>query len=197
MKPMKSLFFLVAFIGSNAFAHNTPPGAVPVSKAVELGVHRIERLVTLKKIDPIFETALIGLSAEPSQENGATYKVYGYVPPGADGKSLTITLWMDSQGRALAYNVTPAQMPISPYAWPAKDSVTLMEEGLHFVLEQWVQYPEVKAYYTGLQTISMAPFQDAQGNLLAQFKVTSDDDARTLTINLKPDGTLVLPYELK
>lgn len=181
----------------NAFAHDEPlPGTIAISRATELAVHRIERLVILKKIDAVFLTALVGLRAETSSENGATYKVSGYVAPGADGKSLSITLWQDIQGKTLAFNVAQASLPVSPFTWPTKDSVTLMEEGLHFVLEGWVQYPEVKAFYTGLQTIDLAPVQDAQGNLLAQFKVTSHEDARTLTILLKSDGSFV-SHEIK
>lgn len=191
MKTLKLLLLSALMMSGVAFAHDEIPGVIAISKATELAVHRIERLVTLKKIDAVFQTALVGLRAESSTENGATYKTYGYVSPGADGKSLTITLWMDNQGKTLAYNVTQAQAPANPFAWPVKDSVTLMEEGLHFVLEGWVQNPEVKAFYLGLKSISLMPAQDAQGNLIAQFKVTSDDDARTLTINLKADGTFV------
>lgn len=196
MKTLKLLLLSALMASGSAFAHDETPGVIAISKATELAVHRIERLVTLKKIDAVFQTALIGLRAESSAENGATYKAYGYVAPGSDGKSLTITLWMDNQGKTLAYNVTQAQAPANPFAWPVKDSVTLMEEGLHFVLEGWVQNPEVKAFYLGLKSISLAPAQDAQGNLIAQFKVTSDDDTRTLTINLKADGTFV-SHEIK
>ena len=191
MKTLNVLLLFFMTLSASAFAHDETPGVIAISKATELGVHRIERLVTLKKIDEAFVSHLIGLRAERSTENGATYKVHGYVAPGADGKSLTITLWMDNQGKTLAYNVTQAGLPANPFSWPVKDAATLMEEGLHFVLEGWVQNPDVKAFFTGLQTIALAPAQDAQGNLIAQFKVTSDDDARTLTINLKADGTFL------
>ena len=192
MKTLKLILLSALLMSEIASAHDEPPaGAIAISKATELAVHRIERLVTLKKIDAAFQTALVGLRAESSNENGATYKTYGYVSPGADGKSLTISLWMDNQGKTLAYNVTQAQVPTNPFVWPVKDSATLMEAGLHFVLEGWIQNPEVKVFYLGLKSISMLPVQDSQGNLIAQFKVTSDDDARTLTINLKADGTFV------
>jgi len=196
MKILKMITAVAMLTSAVALAHDETPGVIAISKATELGVHRIERLVTLKKIDEAFRNHLIGLRAERSSENGATYIVYGYVAPGSDGNSLAITLWMDNQGKTLAYNVLQAGLPANPFVWPVKDAATLMEEGLHFVLEGWSQYPEVKAFYSGLQSISMNPAQDAQGNLLAQFKVTSDDDTRTLIINLKADGTFV-SHELK
>ena len=196
MKSKLLITVMSILFSAGASAHKQAPDVIAVSKAVELGVHRIERLVTLKKIDEAFRLHLIGLGAELSQENGATYKVHGYMAPGADGKSTTITLWMDNQGKTLAYNVTAASAPSNPFSWPTKDSVTLMEEGLHFVLEGWAQHPEVKSFYTGLQTISLTPVRDGQGNIQAQFKVTSDDTPQTLFINLKTDGTF-LSYEVR
>jgi hypothetical protein len=190
------LVAIMILVSNFTFASEPPAGTVAIAKATELAVHRIERLVILKKIDAIFQTGLIGLRAEPSSENGATYKVVGYVASGADGKSLSITLWQDNQGKTLAYNVTPGPLPTNVFTWPEKDSSTLLEEGLHFVLEGWAQHPEVRAFYTGLQSIALTPAKDAAGNLMAQFKVTSTDDGRTLTINLKPDGTY-LSYDLR
>lgn len=195
---MKKLILsgLMTIAGSFLLSQQALAEGVTISKATELGVHRIERLVTLQKIDAAFQTALIGMKAEPTTESGASFKVYGYLAPGADGKSTFITLWQDAQGKTLAYTVTTASAPQSPFAWPTKDSVTLFEEGLHFVIEGWAKYPEVKAYYTGLQNISLTPVKDSQGNLMAQYKVSSTDDNRVLTLNLKPDGTYI-SHDLK
>lgn len=187
---------LIAIFSLSVYAHDEIPGQVAISKATELGVHRIERLVTLKKIEDTFRSNLVAMTAERSNENGAVFKVYAHQAPGADGSSSVVTLWMDGEGKTLSFTVTPGATPANATQWPDKDAVSLLEEGLHFVLEGWVQNPEVKAFYLGLKSISMAPVQDAQGNLLAQFKVTSDDDARTLTIILKPDGTFV-SHEIK
>lgn len=196
---MKSimLFFISALTTVHfAFAHDEIPGVIAISKATELAIHRIERLVTLKKIDLAFRNHLVSLTSESSTENGATYKVYGFVSPDVDGKSSVITLWMDNNGKTLSYNVTAEKMPANPFTWPSKDSATLFEEGLHFILDGWTQYPEVKAYYVGLKTIAMQPAYDEKGELFADFVATSDDDERVLNIRLKPDGTFV-SYSLK
>jgi hypothetical protein len=195
---MKSMIVMaaVALFGFNSFGHDEIPGQVAISKATELGVHRIERLVTLKKIDETFQTALVAMKAERTTENGAVFKVSGIQAPGADGTASVVTLWMDGVGKTLSFTVTPGAAPANPVQWPAKDAVSLVEEGLHFVLEGWAQHPEVKAFYTGLQSITLAAVQDAQGQMLAEYKVTSDDDTKTLTIQLKPDGTFV-SYDIK
>lgn len=186
----------IALFSLNTYAHEEVPGQIAISKVTELGVHRIERLVTLKKIDDTFRTTLVAMRVERSTENGAVYKVYGYEAPGADGSASLLTLWMDVDGKTLSYTVVPGAAPANPAQWPDKDAVSLFEDGLHFVLEGWVQHPEVKNFYTGLQSIAMTQIQDAQGQILAQLKVTSDDDAKTLTITLKSDGTLV-SYDIK
>src|SRR3989344_1642018 len=175
MNKIIALLTLTLF-STSIFAHDPPAGTIAISKATELGVHRIERLVTLKKIDVYFQTALVSLAAEPTIENGATSKVYGYAAPGVDGKSSLITMWQDGQGKTLAYLVGAVSQPANPVTWPAVDAATLMENGLHFVLEGWLQYPELKMFYTGLQTISLSQATDVQGNLLAKINVTSDDD---------------------
>ena len=81
MKTLKLLLLSALMMSGVAFAQDEIPGVIAISKATELAVHRIERLVTLKKIDAVFQTALVGLRAESSTENGATYKTYGYVSP--------------------------------------------------------------------------------------------------------------------
>ncbi|QDK44671.1 hypothetical protein DOM22_05595 [Bdellovibrio sp. ZAP7] len=196
MKLKTLAMAVILMIGLGAFAHDEVANTITISKATELGVHRIERLVTLKKIDAFFLSGLASLRAESSSESGATYKVYGYTEAGSDGTYLTITLLMDAQGKTLSHQITEGLKPASPINWPIKDASSLMEEGLHFVLEGWAQNSDVKPFYTGLQSIVLTPEYDASGNLLARFTVKSDDVAQTLTIILKPDGTFV-SHEVK
>lgn len=194
---MKSLILLLAFaITTTTYGHPEDPNVIVVSKATELGVHRIERLVTLNKIDPMFITSLTGLKAERTDDITTPYKIYGFVTSDSNNQSSTITMLSDPKGKVISHSVSDIYQPATPVNWPEKDAVTLIEDALHFVLEGWVQYPEVKAFYLGLMSISMTPDQDAQGNLIASFQVTSDDDARILYIRLKTDGTLI-SHEIK
>lgn len=196
MKTKNILAALMMLFTVSAFAHDPTPGTVAISKATELGVHRIERLVTLKRIDETFRTQLVSLRAERTEENGAAYKVYGYVAPASNGKSSAITLWQDSQGKTLAHSVDQQAAPANPFNWPSKDPVNLTEEALHFVLEGWEKHPEVKDFYVDLKTLSLRPVQDDRGDLVAQFSVTSGHTDKTLIINLNQDGRF-LSYELK
>lgn len=195
---MKNVFLAiiaVVSVGSQAYAHPENPNAVAIAKATELGVHRIERLVTLKKIDPMFQSHLYAMKAERTTESGAAYKVYGYVQPDANNQASTITMLSDAQGKVLSYTVSQTFQPANPVSWPDKDALTLTENGLHFVLEGWVQHPEVKAFFLGLSSITMRAV-NAGGTLLAEFAVTSDDDAHTLIVRVKADGTFH-SYEMR
>lgn len=191
MKHLLALLLATCTTGQMAFAHNDPPGTIAISKATELGVHRIERLVTLKKIDSTFQAYLSELRAERTAEGGATYKIYGYVAPDANNQSSTISMLSDKTGKVLSYTNGPTYQPANPFVWPDKDALSLMENALHFVIEGWAQYPDVKPFYTGLMTISLSPVRDGAGNIAAQATVTSDDDPRTLYITLKTDGNLI------
>lgn len=191
MKILTALFATVLFSTSVVQAQNTASEQIAIAKATELAVHRIERLVTLKKIDPMFRDALVGLTAETTTDAGAAFKVVGLISPAADGTRGSIVLLLDAQGKTLSFNVLSAAAPIQPFVWPQKDASTLLEEGLHFVLEGWVSHSEVKAFEAGLSSISIEPVTSAQGELMAEFKVTSTLDSRVLTVLLKADGSFV------
>jgi len=197
MKLTTALMMTVSILlGAFAHAHEETTDAVVISKALELGVHRIERLVTLKKIDPMFVNSIYALRAERSGDATKPYVIHGYVTPDTSNQSSTISMVTDTTGKVVSHTVGKIYQPANPVSWPEKDAVTLIEDALHFVLEGWATYPEVKAFYLGLTSITMTAAQDAQGNPIAAFAVTSDDDARTLHVFLKTDGTFI-SHEIK
>ncbi len=195
---MKSLMILLATLAAvaTAQAHDEKPGVVVVSKAVELGVHRIERLVTLKKIDAVFAAGLYAMRAERTTDPDQPYKIFGYVLPDANNRSSTISMVSDVNGKVVSYSVSEIFRPAALVSWPIKDAATLIEDGLHFVLEGWVDHPEVKAFYLGLSSITLHSATDSQGNRIALLQVTSDDDSRVLSIKLQLDGSFI-SHEIK
>lgn len=196
MNFTSKIFASVALVLSlQAFAHPEVPGEAVVAKATELGVHRIERLVTLNRIDPTFVSNLQVMKAERVTQGGAIYKITALVEPDANGQSSTLEMLSDKTGKVLSHTAGTVYKPVNPIVWPIKDAATLFEDALHFVLEGWVQYPEVKNFYLGLMTITLEAINE-NGQLIAHFTVTSDDDARTLHIKLRTDGT-VISHEIK
>lgn len=169
---------------------------VAITKAVELGVHRIERLVTLRKIDPMFINSLYAMKAERTNDPAMPFKVYGFAQPDANNQASTISMSSDPTGKVLSHNLSAIFQPANPAQWPEADSATLMEDALHFVLEGWVRNPEVKPYYLGLKEITLTPRQDQNGKMIAEFSVSSEGETKVLWIKLKTDGTFI-SYEIK
>jgi hypothetical protein len=190
------IFFTILLFTTTSWAHETPPGAIAKAKAAELAVHRIERLVTLKKIDPFFQTSLTSMQIEVTGENGAVFKVTGWTAEGQGEEASSIVIFQDSQGKAISYSLGPIFQPTSPFVWPAADAATLMESSLHFVLEGWVDFPEVKEYFNHFESVNLEPWKNQQGELFALFKVRAEDNPSILYIVLKPDGSFV-SYQIK
>jgi len=190
-----SLSMVLSFTSAPALAHSQVPGQVTVSRATELAAHRIERLVTLNRLDPLFLSNLQMLKAERVSEGDAIFKISAFTEKDAANQASSIVLLSDKQGKVLSHTVGAVFQPVNPVAWPIKDAVTLFEDALHFVLDGWVQHPELKPYYLGLMTITLHAMVE-NGQLVAHFSVTSDDDPRTLHIKLKTDGTLI-SHEIK
>jgi hypothetical protein len=178
-------------MGSLAWAHDDDPNTVVISKATELGVHRIERLVTLKKLDAMFLSSLHALQAQRTGDALNPYKVTAFTLPDGNNQASSIEMITDVNGKVTSYKIGNLYQPANPIPWPTKDSITLMEDGLHFVLDGWVKNKEVKPFYLGLSSITLTDGKDTSGNLLAIVSVTSDDDPGTLVITMKTDGTIV------
>jgi hypothetical protein len=200
------IWLLVAGIlrAQSAVAETDPSGTTAISKATELGVHRIDRLAHLpnpanpghNKLEAMFVDNLYAMKAERSSEGGATFKIHGYVSPDANNQTSSVTMLSDQTGKILSHSAIQTFMPVNAELWPEKDALTLMEDALHFVLEGWIKTPDVKQFYSGLNMITLSRAQDSGGKLIALATVTSVDDARTLYIRLKTDGTF-LSHEIR
>lgn len=193
-------FLAAVLLSGTAMAHghehDHDNGVISIAKAVELGAHRIERLVVLKKIDPTFRTALINLTAERTSQMGARFKIVAVVSPDAQKKSSTIAILVDQKGKVLSYKVGEMAKPLDPTIWPEKDALSLIENSLHFVLDGVAQNPDLKPFNDGLLSIALTPGKDADGKMVALSTLTSDDDTRSLLITLETNGN-VLSHEIK
>lgn len=179
----------------NYFSHAADP-EVSISKATELAVHRIERLVTLKKLDPIFLLAITSLEPSITTENSAKYKIIASLIANDEGSQHSVTLWQDKAGKTLLNETNNYKDPQNYFIWPDKDAATLMEEGLHFILEGWVKNPEIKVFFEDLKKITLTNYLDNKNQLFAKFVATSNSTKDELIYYLKTDGTFV-SFEIK
>ena len=173
--------------------------SLTMSKAAELACHRIERLVTLKRIDASFQDKIYALQIVKLTGAAAgqpAYKATAIQVPGADGTFKKVEILMDDAGKGLSQNVVAGTEGSAP-GWPDKDPVSLTENALHYVLENGPTKAEVKPFYTGLTEISLAQAKDAQGKVLANFSMKSSETPKVLLLTLKSDGTVAGPATLK
>lgn len=190
---MKMLLSLMLFFGSSVFAQEEQE-TVSRAKATELSVHRVERLVILKKIPEVFLNHITKIILSPQTENEIAFKATVFL----ENKSqLTpnLEINMNDQGKTISHQLISDEVSADAYSWPQKDSATLIEDALHFVLEGWVEHSEVKVFFDQFESIEVFKI-DSNDDLVAHFIVTATETQKKLHIYLKPDGTLI-SYELK
>ncbi len=190
---MNKLIGAAAVTLATSFAFAADPATS--AKAVELACHRIENLVTLKKIDDAFETKFAGITVDvlpQSKASDPVFRVTASVYAGADGKSTQIIILMDNQARALSNVVVAGSAPVNAPEWPDTDSVNMAENSLHYVLEGWqTTKPEVKPFYTDLKAMRLTQAKDSAGQILAKAEFLSSVVSTTLTVYLKSDGSFL------
>src|SRR5574343_34783 len=99
MKTLSKVLLVIFCLNQVAFAE-----AVSLAKAAELACHRIERLVTLRKIDEKFLNRFYSLEILALPQGGTSdpaFKILSSQFPGPDGNSNKIELFMDLNGKTL------------------------------------------------------------------------------------------------
>lgn len=191
---MKTQFFtLVMGILTAAqltFAQEAAPSIVK-AKAVELTAHRVDRLVSLNKIDSSFLTKTAKMEVSVVQNQApAYYKVRVYQTQPASGEAMQMDVVYDGNGKPLSYTVLPGGNPGPDEGWTGVDAVTLLENGLHYVLENGEKDANVRPFYTALTTITLTKGQ-LNGKTIARTQMKSSESALTLNVYVNLDGTFV------
>lgn len=195
MKKVFALLFLS--FSMNTFA-DVASSAVAQARAAELSSHRIERLVNLKKIDSNFISKLKSIEIQRLNQSQVTDPLFLSTVSqyeGADGTKNQVELFMDDQGKTLNYNVKSGSASVNAPTWPDKDPSTLVENGLHFVLEHNVEKPELKPFYDSLISMNLSKITK-DGQEMAMISIASKDVPNILNVFIKFDGSFV-GYEIK
>lgn len=172
------------------------PAAEDVSnaKAAELSLHRIEKLVFLKRIDEAYLSKFRHLSLtllpEESQNHdlSAKFKIRAETYPATDGTKKGLDIWMNAQGKVLKYEPLPGGEPHGAPAWPDKDPVTLSENAMHRILDNVSIVTSLVPFFNSLGEFTISPASDENDPLLAQVDVVSSESHEILSIFLTPDG---------
>ena len=175
-----------------AFADpTTTTPAITKAKAAELTAHRIDRLVSLNKIDNSFLTKLATMEVSVlTNQAPAFYKVHVTQTQPAQGQAFQMDVLYDETGKPLSFLVLPGGTAGPDDGWTGVDSVTLTENALHYVLDNGVTDSKVAPFYTGLTTVHLEKGQ-LSGKAVAQVQIASSDTNLKLNVYLNLDGTLI------
>ena len=173
--------------------HYAQAASISLAKAAELGVHRVERLVTLKKIDASFVDKFQSIEIEALSAPKPTdpaFKVTAGQVPGPDGKQNRVEMLLDGAGKALSHTVKEGTEATAAPRWPEKDAVTLTEAAMHVVLEG-KNDAKLKPYFDGFQSLELTQDRDSTGQTIARAKMKAKGVAKVLEVILKTDGTVI------
>ena len=190
---MRKFILLSVMFGQLALLENSFGETVSVAKGAELSLHRVERLVVLKKIDLAFQSMLKNLFIEvvPQENPGeAFFNVTVKQFPAADGNTRNLLLSLNEEGKTLKHVVEGTSNGEGAPIWSDKDPVTLGENALHFVLEESEKgNPDVIPFNTALTSFDISQIALEDGALKASVKMTSSEVTKVLEVILNLDGT--------
>lgn len=188
MKLMPGLLSSFAF---TLVCYAMPAGAVTSNgKAAELAAHRIDRLVSLGKIDATFmkkmETIEVNTVSNQAPVNYIV-RVSQTKPP--QGAPLQVDISMDKDGKPLGFKLITGGVAGPDEGWTDKDAVSLSENVLHYLLENSSD-AKIAPFDQGLASLVLTK-GNLNGSEVAQGQVTSALTKSKLNVYLKLDGTFI------
>ncbi len=157
---------------------------------VELSSHKIDRLVTLKKIDGSFLTKIerIDISLILNQPPYMYRSLVSQTKP-TQGNPIQLEILFDKDGNALTYKVLPNGIAGADQNWPEKTALDLSESPMHYVLDNSTD-PKINPFFTDAASLTLTRGTLA-GQDVAQAQLTSYKNKSILNIYIKLDGTFI------
>lgn len=188
---MKKLLLTISLLlnTSLVFAHPNGPG-VTNAKAIELSAHRIDRLVTLGKIDASFLKNLEKMEVTVVQNQAPVYyKVRVTQTQPAQGNPMQLDISYDEDGKPLSFEVIAGGATGPDAGWTDKDAGSLAENALHYILENNTD-AKVALFDKGVTSFTLTK-GTLNGETVACGQAISSLTTDKLNIYLKLDGTLI------
>ena len=166
-----------------------------LAEAAELSLHRIERLVDVKKIDKSYRDQLQEVSIvrlPQSVSSDPAFKAVGSQVSGQDGTRNQIDIFMDTNGKATPLDPShlhPGAPAFNPPVWPQKDAVTLLENSIHYI-ENNKTDGAIKPFFDGMTGLTLSQVMNG-GTPVAKVSVKSNLATATLIVLLSLDGNVI------
>ncbi|MFZ3231525.1 MAG: hypothetical protein WA160_15060 [Pseudobdellovibrio sp.] len=188
---MKNLFLVAAtfLFALTIYAHADGPG-VTSAKVLELSAHRIDRLVSLSKIDSSFLKKIEKVDVSILVDSApAYYKVLVSQTQPSFGSPFQLEIIFDDDGKPLSFHVLDGGVAGPDQNWPDKDSDSLVENALHYILENNAD-SKVTLFDKGVSSFVLSKV-NLNNEIVAMGQATSSLTADKLNIYLKLNGTFI------
>ena len=190
MKMVRMVFCMMTLIttASSSFA-----ATISRAKAAELACHRLERLVILKKVDKSFiqkfhELELVELNEKDS--GGAKFAVTASQVSPHHGSPMSVAIFLDTTGKVLKHQVGEGGQPGSETSWSGKDPLSLVEVGLHYIIDENTKNEQLRPFANDFQSLKIQQSTTNSGPV-AIIKMSSSTTTAKLILTLDPNGKLL------
>lgn len=185
---------LLTFAGSALIAlsvmADASATAVSKAKAIELAAHRVDRLVTLKKIDATFTTKMEKLEVSVVENQAPVhYKVRVSQTKPVKGNPLQVDLSFDINGKPLAFQLIAGGVAGADMGWSGKSAGELVESALHYVLEN-ATAGKVSLFDKDATSLTLSK-ASLKEKTVAQAELLASSTTEKLNIKVSLDGTFV------
>ncbi len=184
-----TVLFSTMLLSLTAVAHPGGPG-VSVAKAAELSAHRVDRMVALGKLDAAFLKKIEKIEASPVQNQAPVfYKVRVSQTAAGGAAPIQVDMTFDEDGKPLASQNVAGGSAGPDYAWPGVDSITLIENSMHYVLDNTAN-AQIAPYDKGFTQVTLTK-GTYKGQQVARGQISSSLAAQKLNVYLGFDGTVL------
>jgi hypothetical protein len=162
-------------------------------KAAELACHRVDRLVVLKKIDKTYLSKfhrldLVELGANDPSGGKFTVTVYQTTP--THGFPFNLQVQLDESGKVIKHQTSDGGTAGPDVTWSGKDPVSLVEAGLHYVIEEYVRNDQLRPFAIDFKSLTLGQ-KLVNGVTVAELAMKSDTTTAKLILTLDLNGKLL------
>lgn len=190
---MKSFMNAFLAVGLVLFSNRASAEAISAVKAAELACHRLDRLVVLKKIDKTFASQFHRLELSELAANdpsGAKYEVTAFQTAPHHGSPMSVIISIDASGKVIKHQLGADGNPGQPVVWTGKDPVSLVESGLHYVLDEYPNKSQLRPFAIDFQSLTLNQTSTANGSV-AEIAMKAKSTTAKLILTLDPNGKLL------
>ncbi|MBI5139803.1 hypothetical protein HZA26_04345, partial [Candidatus Nomurabacteria bacterium] len=161
---------------------------------VELSLHRLERLVALKRIDASFENQVQSLTVESlphqNEEDPAFKTVISQFMP-KEGAQRKLEVILNEEALPVSYQETKGVDGAAILLWPDQSAATFMENAGHFLMENAMMKPELKPFLIGFSKLTLSQAKTEEGKVIAVVEILATGTDLILRETFNSDGTFV------